>query len=304
MLRANLRYFNVDHEIRSLVVTSSAPGEGKTTVAWNLAAAATSAGKRSLLLEADLRRPGVAHERGLAPSPGLAHVLAGQADLSSAIQRIQLMRSGDSDTPSGTLDVVVAGALPPNPMDLLESDRMRRVISDAEQSYDLVVIDTPPTSVVSDAIPLLKEVSGVLVVIRLGKSARESVTHLRNQLRNLSAPTLGIVINAVGRDAGYGYGYALDSSYFEVGEGVVAAPAETPAGTLSANGGADAQAAAVRPQAVGAAVRVRAVPGEAPRPGAPAANYERAREGNSQGGGSAAPRPRSGGLIRRLFSRS
>jgi receptor protein-tyrosine kinase len=289
MLRANLRYFNVDHEIRSLVVTSSAPGDGKTTVAWNLAAAGASAGKRSLLIEADLRRPRVAEGRGISPGPGLSHVLAGQGSLSSVIQHVKLS-GGNGDVPSGTLDVVVAGALPPNPTDLIESDRMRQVIHEAEESYDLVVLDTPPTSVVSDAIPLLREVSGVIVVVRLGKSARESVHQLRNQLRNLNAPTLGVVINAVSRGAGEGYGYAIDytGSYLddedETGIGVPAGPAADAAGD---NGGAEAPR--------GEPVAVRAAPS---RPAQPARNAP-----PRQGAPQATPPSRSGGFLARLRSR-
>src|SRR5207247_10152026 len=96
---------------------------------------------------------------------------------------------------------------PPKPTDLIESERMREIIRAAERDYDLVVIDTPPTSVVSDAIPLVKEVSGVLIVARMGKTTRESAAHLRQQLENLEANTLGVVINSVGRESRhYGYG--------------------------------------------------------------------------------------------------
>jgi Mrp family chromosome partitioning ATPase len=90
---------------------------------------------------------------------------------------------------------------------------MRRIIEAAERSYDLVVIDTPPTSVVSDAIPLVKQVSGVLVVCRLGRTTRDSAAHLRNQLDNLEANTLGVVINGVGRQTRYGYGQPYGYGY-------------------------------------------------------------------------------------------
>jgi hypothetical protein len=112
------------------------------------------------------------------------------------------------------MDVVVSGPIPPNPTDLIESDRMHDIIKEAESEYDLVVIDTPPTSVVSDAIPLVKQVSGVIVVCRLGKTTRESATHLRNQLVNLEANTLGVVVNSIGRLGGY-YGYGYGYGYGE-----------------------------------------------------------------------------------------
>ena len=126
------------------------------------------------------------------------------------VQQISVQPRGIGRSP-GTIDVLWSGPLPPNPSDLLESDRMRELISVADQSYDLLVIDTPPTSVVSDAIPLVTQVGGVIVVARLAKTTREAATHLRNQLRNLDAPVLGVVVNAIGSDSetyGYGYGYA------------------------------------------------------------------------------------------------
>jgi capsular exopolysaccharide synthesis family protein len=212
MLRANLRYFNVDQGIRSILVTSAVPEEGKSTVVWNLACAAAGAGERVLVVEADLRRPQFADSAAeITPLPGLTDVLAGQATLDNVIQKIGAAELG---LPTGNhrhVDVVVAGPLPPNPGDLIESRRMIETIQQAERAYDLVVIDSPPTSIVSDAIPLMREVSGVLVVARLGKTSREQVMRLRNQLANLDAPLLGAVVNSVsGERVAYGYMHGYD----------------------------------------------------------------------------------------------
>jgi tyrosine-protein kinase len=210
MLRANLRYFNVDDEITSVLITSSAPADGKSTVAMHLAIAAAAAGGHVLLMEADLRNPTLARRMRLDPNRGLSQILAGDASSPSDVtHRVPVAGRRGEDNEFRTLDVVVSGPIPPNPTDLIESERMTRVIQAAQDSYDLVVIDTPPTSVVSDAIPLVKKVSGVLVVCRLGRTTRDSATHLKHQLENLDANTLGVVLNAVGRQAGYyGYGYA------------------------------------------------------------------------------------------------
>jgi polysaccharide biosynthesis transport protein len=214
MLRANLRYFNVDRAIRSVLITSSAPADGKSTVAMHLASAAGAAGSRTLLLEADLRHPTLARRLGLPNERGLSQVLAGQAEsLRDVAHSVSVAGRRPSDTDFRTLDVVVCGPIPPNPTDLIESERMRELIHGAEADYDLVVIDTPPTSVVSDAIPLVKQVSGVIVVCRLGKTTRESASHLRQQLENLEANTLGVVVNSVGRQSGYGYAYAYGYGY-------------------------------------------------------------------------------------------
>ena len=207
MLRANLRYFNVDREIKSVLITSGTPGEGKSTVAMYLALAAASSGAQVLLVEADLRRPTLNRRLGIATSHGISEVLAGARDLRSAIDHIQL------ETADATVDVLTAGPIPPNPSDLVESDKMRQIIKAAESAYDLVIIDTPPTSVVSDAIPLVRLVSGVLVVTRLGKTTKDSAQHLRDQLENLDANVLGVVVNSASRRAGYGSQQGYEYSY-------------------------------------------------------------------------------------------
>jgi Mrp family chromosome partitioning ATPase len=121
------------------------------------------------------------------------------------------------------LDVITAGRIPPNPTDLIESEMMRRLIRGAEQHYDLVVVDSPPAAIVSDAIPLILQVSGVIVVARLNQSHRDEAVHLRAQLHNLRAPVLGIVVNGVPEKRSYysfGYGYGLP------GSGVLPGPGE------------------------------------------------------------------------------
>jgi capsular exopolysaccharide synthesis family protein len=205
MLRANLRYFNVDRRVISVLITSASAGEGKSTVAVHLAAAAASSGAKVLLLESDLRRPTLAKRLGVSQSAGLSHVLSGDLTIHDAAQAVPVSASRRVEG-LRTMDVVVAGPIPPNPADLLESERMREIIRRAESEYDLVIVDTPPTSVVSDAVPLVKEVSGVIVVTRLGQTTRESAATLRNQLENLNAHTLGVVVNAIGRTGRYGYG--------------------------------------------------------------------------------------------------
>jgi receptor protein-tyrosine kinase len=194
MLRANLRYFNVDRELRSILVTSAAPQDGKTTVSWNMAVAEARANKSVLYIEADLRRPTLGELLAVPASRGLSLVLAGAVDARDALQHAQ------------GVDVLLAGPLPPNPAELLESQRMRQLLQWAEQNYDRVIIDTPPVSVVADAIPLMNRVSGVVVVVRLGKSRRDSAEHLREQLANIEAPVLGVVVNgAPARTSTYYY---------------------------------------------------------------------------------------------------
>ncbi len=208
MLRANLRYFEADRPIRSVVITSAAPGEGKSTVAWNLAAAAANAGSRVLLIEAELRRPTFVSEFRLEDTLGLTDILADGAHLNSVLQRLSAgKRTDNGDEPPSGMDVIVAGGVPPNPTDLLESRRAEELIRTAEEEYDLVVIDTPPVSVVADAIPLLKRADGVIVVVLLGTTSRDAAGHLRRQLEGLKANLLGVVVNGISSQDGY-YGAA------------------------------------------------------------------------------------------------
>jgi tyrosine-protein kinase len=212
MLRASLRYFNIDSDIKSVLITSAEPGDGKSTVALHLAFAAADAGTKTLLIEADLRRPTLARALRLPSAPGLTNVLTGSATLRSAMKTLRMPSRGKRETGPRTLDVVLSGPIPPNPTDLLESERLRQVVREAEAQYDLVIIDTPPTSVVSDAIPLVSQTSGVLVVVRSDKTNREGLRQLHDQLANLDARLLGVVLNSLGRDI-ESYAYAYTSSY-------------------------------------------------------------------------------------------
>jgi succinoglycan biosynthesis transport protein ExoP len=206
-LRAKLRYFSVDREIRSVLITSAREAEGKTTVASNLALAAAMGGQaRVLLLEADLRKPSLAKRYDLAPIPGLAELLTHDIFLQEAIQSLSLPSWTEGDA---ALDVIVAGVVPPNPSELLESHRMSELLDELKAMYDLMIVDTPPVAVVADAMPIVRKVDGVMVVSWIGASTRDSAHHLRSELESLSAPTLGVVVNraSAGVDGYYGYGY-------------------------------------------------------------------------------------------------
>lgn len=208
LLRANLRYFNLGRELRSVLITSAAPGDGKSTVAKNLTSAVALTEGRALLIEADLRNPVLSKQFGVAPVTGLSAVLAGHVSLEQAVETVEIGWQPNSAGPSNvTADVLFAGPKPPNPTDLIESDAMRQLISHATERYDLVVIDTPPTAVVSDAIPLVNEVDGVVAVVRLGHGRRDAVAKLQRQLAHLDASLLGIVVNGAETQRGYGYGY-------------------------------------------------------------------------------------------------
>jgi succinoglycan biosynthesis transport protein ExoP len=213
LIRAHLRYFNVDKELRTLLVASAAPGDGKTTVARHLASAAARMGSRVLLVEADLRRPTVALQLDVSSGPGLADVLIGASSLQDAVQSVALEQPSGERKSVRTLDVLVAGAaLPPNPGELIESRAMEILLENVRSIYDLVVIDTPPLTAVSDAFPLLRKVDGVVIVGRVGRNRRDVAERLHHTLAGAGAPLLGVIANGLKATRG-AYGYSYDYSY-------------------------------------------------------------------------------------------
>lgn len=229
MLRASLRYFNVDEEIQTVLVSSHAAGVGKSTTAWHLARVAASSSK-TVLVETDLRNPSLARQHGLRMGPGLAELLTHQIDVDAAVQSKPIAAgSNGADAGERTLDVIVAGANPPNPAELIESKAMNELLAQLRQRYELVVIDTAPMGVVADCFPLLREVDGAIAVTRLGQSTRDGAERLREQLARLEAPVLGVVANGVKVRRGGRYGYGYYGGYYQK-----AAEQEAPEPDLSA----------------------------------------------------------------------
>lgn len=214
LLRARLRYFNVDRELRTLLVTSAAPQDGKSTIVMNLAVAEAMAGyQRVVLVEADLRRPTQAKRLGVGRVPGLSELLSGNVSLDDAIQTVHVAHRQNGNSADVKLSVIVAGDIPPNPAELVESRAMVELLHKLSESFDFVIIDSPPASSVSDAMHLMRLADGVLIVSRVGKNTRDMARHLGDQLRKLKAPVLGVVANGVTvGDRGYAE-YAYYGSY-------------------------------------------------------------------------------------------
>jgi receptor protein-tyrosine kinase len=208
ILRANLRYLNTDRELRSVVVTSAGVGDGKSTVALNLAKADATIGRKVLLVESDLRRPRLATLLGMGDSDGLASFLSDRSkSLAEVTNRVPVVHRRNGAGDALTMDVVVAGRVPDNPSELIDSERMRELMREAERDYDLVVIDTAPAAMVADAIPLMSEATAVVIVGRVGKVTSDQADDLREQLERIDAPSYGLVANFSGSPAKYGYGY-------------------------------------------------------------------------------------------------
>jgi capsular exopolysaccharide synthesis family protein len=203
MLQMNLRFAR-DEPVRSVLVTSARTGEGKTTIAWNLAAAAASGGLSVALVEADLRRPSVADRYDLEPAPGLAEALQGEVSISAAMQTILPLQG--SANPVGhprPLHVIVAGQPASNPWALMQSSVMIRVLDVLRKDHDIVVIDTPPIPHVADGISLLRHVDGVVVAASVNSTRGPEASRLRDQLQALDANVLGVVANGGSALTGY-----------------------------------------------------------------------------------------------------
>jgi len=215
-LRTSLTYFNVDQPITSVIVTSALKEDGKTTVATNLAAAMARTGKAVLLVDTDLRRPQVGTRMGLKVEFGLGDVLAGERTLDETLLTVNIG--------SGEVTVLPAGPPPPNPSELLASQRMRALFAEISERFEFIVIDSTPLLPVSDAIPLLDQASGTVVVGRVNRTTREALHRLRHVLGTAQAHVLGVVATgAAGQGlyeyGGYGYGYGSTNGAVERGAG-------------------------------------------------------------------------------------
>jgi len=204
-LRASLMYFNIDRPLTSVLITSPFKGDGKTTVATNLAHALARAGKDVILVDTDLRHPQVAARFGAVRDAGLGTALVGEDRVEDVI--------GEVPTQDGRLRILPSGRAAPNPSELLGSERMRSLLAELSESCDLVIIDTPPALVVSDAIPLFEQVSGVVVVGRVGQTTRDAMRRLTHVIATARGAVLGAV--ATGAKGSGLYGYGGYGGYFE-----------------------------------------------------------------------------------------
>lgn len=195
MLQINLGFTLSDKELKVIVVSSSVMGEGKSFIAANLAVATAQMGKRVLLIDADMRRP---HQHEVWETPnmmGLSNVLVGQAEFAKTAKEVVI-----------NLDLLTAGTIPPNPVVLLDSQRMASLIAQAREEYDCIIIDTPPLSMLADAMIVGNLADGMLLVARPGVVNSEAAKATKALLEHSRVPVLGMVVNGVEIDH-YHYNY-------------------------------------------------------------------------------------------------
>jgi capsular exopolysaccharide synthesis family protein len=188
-LRTNLQFIDVANRPKSIVISSSIPGEGKSTIAINLAVSLSDTGARVILIDADLRRPSMAEYVGIEGGVGLTTVLIGRAEIEDVIQPLG----------TSTLDLLPAGQIPPNPSELLGSPGMSALLQRLEASYDMVLLDSAPLLPVTDAAVLSKMAGGALVIVGADRIHRPQLQEALTSLRTAGAHVLGIVMNKIDR---------------------------------------------------------------------------------------------------------
>ncbi|MFB6352170.1 MAG: CpsD/CapB family tyrosine-protein kinase, partial [Bradymonadaceae bacterium] len=203
-LRTNLTFMSPDNPPETLLVTSPGPGEGKTISSINMAIAMAQSGSETLLVDTDLRRPRIHRALDLDKSAGVSDLIRGDSDLRGAVQATDIE----------DLFCLTSGKVPPNPSEMLHSDRFHGLVDEMRHHYDRVIFDSPPLAAVSDALIISNTVDGTLLVVEFGKTRRETFLRSLERLHGVGAPLLGFVLNEVANDApGYGYPYYRYSYY-------------------------------------------------------------------------------------------
>ncbi|HGH7179071.1 TPA: CpsD/CapB family tyrosine-protein kinase [Bacillus luti] len=184
-IRTNIEFTSVDNHIRSIMVTSANPGDGKTTTVSNLAVVFGQQGKKVLVVGADLRKPSIQDLFAAHASNGLTNVLSGQTNVMQCIQKTDIEN----------VYVMASGPIPPNPAELLGNRVMDEVLLEAYNMFDIVLIDTPPVLAVTDAQILANKCDGVILVVRSEKTEKDKIVKTKQILDKASGKILGVVLN-------------------------------------------------------------------------------------------------------------
>lgn len=195
-LRTNLQFSTVDHELQTILVTSPNPAEGKTTTVCNLAVSFAQIGKKVLIIDGDLRRPRLHTYLGLSNTVGISNVLTQNLPVQEAMKESML-----------DIQVLTCGPIPPNPAELLNSNRLKELLNQLKQCFDIILIDTPPVGVVTDAAILSTLVDGTLMVVASHQTESDQAVRAMKLLQTVGAKVLGTVLTKVPADRKGYYGY-------------------------------------------------------------------------------------------------
>lgn len=202
-LRTNIQFSSLDDEIKTLVVTSSGPGEGKSTVMANLAVTIAQSGKKVLLIDCDFRKPTVHKNFGLPNAEGLTNILAQNKKIEESV----------NVTNVPNLYIITSGPTPPNPAELLGTKRMKVVLNEFKQLFDIVLIDAPPVLAVTDAQILSTLSNGVIIVASYGQADKYALVKTKEYIEKVGGKVLGVVINKIPEESNGYYGKYYYYSY-------------------------------------------------------------------------------------------
>ncbi len=207
VLRTNIQYYSVDKPLKTIVITSAGPMEGKTTTVANLAVTFAQAGSRVLLIDTDLRKPKAHKVFMISNESGLTNLLTAQEGFESFI-RHDIVKN---------LHILTSGTIPPNPSELLNSNAMRNFITKAKEEYDIILLDSPPVGSVTDASIISTYVDATILVVKSGKVEIDTVKRAKETLEKVNANIIGVVLNnldkkALGNKYYYQYYYSDDDS--------------------------------------------------------------------------------------------
>ena len=183
-LRTNIQYSSFDKEYKVIVITSSEPGEGKSTTAGNLALCMAQGDKKVILVDCDLRRPSIHKKFKVSNLAGLSDVIIGKSDLSKVMHRY-----------NKNLVLLTSGKIPPNPSEMLSSKSMENFLEKLRENFDYVILDTPPVQAVTDSQILSTKAVGTILVVRAERTKKESVNNAINLLKKVNANIIGTVLN-------------------------------------------------------------------------------------------------------------
>ena len=185
-LRTNIQYSSFDREYKTIVVTSSEQGEGKSTTAGNLALSMAQGEKKVILIDCDLRKPSLHKKFQISNLVGLSDVIVGKSDLASAVHRY-----------NKNLVILPSGKIPPNPSEMLSSKTMTKLLETLKEGFDYIIIDTPPVQAVTDSQILSVKADGTILVVKSERTKKESVQNAIDLLKKVNANIIGTVLNGI-----------------------------------------------------------------------------------------------------------
>ncbi|WP_167628748.1 CpsD/CapB family tyrosine-protein kinase [Listeria valentina] len=196
MIRTGIDFTSIDKENNVVMVTSSESGTGKSTIASNIAIVTAQSGKKTLLIDTDLRKPTIHKIFSKNMYSGLSNLITGDLELEEVLQK----------TTVNNLTIMTSGIIPPNPTDLLASSRMKKILAELRTKFDFIIIDTPPATIVPDALVLADEVDGAILVIRYHKTLKEEAKKALDKLKFTRVNLLGAILNGT-KDLNKNYYY-------------------------------------------------------------------------------------------------